>query len=74
MKTILSFEEINRRVAEIDARKADPETAHALEDDLYREFVEYVASLLDLNPYHSLAQKAQCILQTQSIEFPRWTA
>jgi hypothetical protein len=68
----MTIEEIEARVKEIDRIKDDDEAAHGRENDLYMEFIEYVATLPDL-PL-DLAVKAQWCLKTQTIDFARWCA
>ena len=62
--------EIKKRSKEIEGKRDDPEVAHDLEDLLYSDFIYYVAQ----TSTSSLQRKARLILQTQEIQFPRWTA
>lgn len=62
--------EIIRRVAEIKAERRDYEGAHAMEDQLYHDFIVYVAKTADKD----LAAKAREVLETQTIDFPRHCA
>lgn len=48
----------------------DNEQAHVVEDDLYREFVQYVAETAG----GELAEMAKEVLKTRDIEFERWYA
>ena len=45
------------------------EVAHGAEDQLYADFISYVAS-----GGEGLAEKAKLILTTQDIKFARWCA
>lgn len=40
----MSVDDVRKRVADIAAAAGDPEVAHSLEDDLYRDFVTAIAS------------------------------
>lgn len=62
--------EINDRIAYIRSSAHDPERAHSEEDSLYLDFICYVAAC-DLG---SISEKANKILSTQDIKFPRWCA
>lgn len=46
----------------------DPETAHILEDNLYKEFIEYVAN----GGTDNLVEKAKLILVSQELLTTRW--
>jgi hypothetical protein len=66
----MTLEEIQKRIDAIDAIADDDESAHSLEDQLYTDFINYVASINN----ESLAAKAKLVLSTQNIEFSRWCA
>jgi lipase chaperone LimK len=67
----MTTEEIEKRLEQIKNMAGDDESAHGAEDDLYREFIAYVASLDSLP---SLSAKAKLILTTKDINFARWCA
>lgn len=64
----MTIEEVEKRIAKIEATKHDPEAAHILEDELYVDVLKYVRSCCD-EPIFSMVTKA---LSTQFIDFPRW--
>jgi CHASE3 domain sensor protein len=66
----MTLEEIQKRVEDIRATAGDDEVAHSREDDLRKDFIEYVASLQN----ESLAAKARAVLETEKIDFYRWCA
>lgn len=65
----MTTEEIKAKLMAINADSGDPEEAHGMEDELYVDFVKYVASLDDLS---SLSEKAKLVLSSRYIRFPRW--
>ena len=65
----MTVEEIKFYVKQVEEEKDDPEIAHAIEDYLYLHFVHYVAQVST----GDLREKAKLVLQTQNVEFPRWT-
>ena len=67
-KEEMSLEYIQKTLFEI-AQK-DPETAHILEDNLYKEFIEYVAN----GGTDNLVEKAKLILVSQELLTTRWYA
>lgn len=67
-KEEMSLEYIQKTLFEI-AQK-DLETAHILEDDLYKEFIEYVAN----GGTDNLVEKAKLILVSQELLTTRWYA
>jgi hypothetical protein len=66
----MTLEEIQKRVAAIKEMAGDDESAHGAEDQLYSDFIAYVATLDN----HSLAQKAKLVLSTAELRFSRWCA
>ena len=66
----MTLDEVENRVQKIRACAGDDETAHSMEDDLYRDFIECVATST-LEHYSDMARK---ILETNKIEFARWCA
>ena len=65
---IMTKDQILKEIEEIKkvAAHDDDELAHILEEDLYEEFIEYVAKRKD-----SLGEKARLILSTGEIDFGR---
>jgi len=58
------------RVKTIEDMRDDPESARSYEDDLYEDFVRFVA---DKNK-GKLGEIAKLILETKKMDFPRWCA
>lgn len=67
---MVDLDEINIRVHDIQMVAGDPEHAHALEDDLYRDVLESFTK----NPDPNVRRKAKAALKTREINFPRWAA
>ena len=67
----MTLEEIRWRVGQIEASKRDYEKAHGMEDDLYANFIKYIASLKNC---HGLPAMAKELLKTQDISFVRYCA
>jgi len=66
----MNLEKIKEEISAIKRQAADdPETAHSLEDNLYFDFVKFVAQRKD-----KIGKFAQVILKTKRISFPRWCA
>ena len=65
-------DDVKAKVAEIEAIKTDDETAHSMEDDLYSEILQAVAS----GELKGAAAKgcAAEALKTRDIGFSRWYA
>ena len=63
--------EINAAIEKIKAKykQGDHEAAHALEDGLLVEFVEFMAKRKD-----KIGKLARLVLTTEAIPFYRWTA
>lgn len=66
----MDLEMIKERVANIKAFAEDPEKAHALEDDLYKDFVRFIV----LSGSPAQRAMARAVLETQQIKFSRWYA
>ena len=62
--------EIKKRVKQIEDCSGDYEAAHAMEDKLYFDFVEYVLVYGNDN----LREMAAAVLKTKDLNFPRYTA
>lgn len=67
----MTSEEIEKRLAHIREVVGDPEAAHSAEDQLYEDFIRYVASLEKLA---KLSAKAKLVLKANEIKFPRFCA
>lgn len=65
----MKVNEVKERIEGIKEVVYDDETAHILEDNLYHDFVEYVAQ-----EKGKAARIARLILTTDKIEFCRWCA
>jgi hypothetical protein len=65
----MTAKEIQDRIQQIKALAFDEERAHSEEDRLVHDFVAYVATL-DV----PIAKEAQMVLETYTIDFPRWCA
>jgi hypothetical protein len=67
-KEEMSLEYIQETLSEIE--EEDTETAHIIEDDLYKEFLEYIAN----GGTDNLVEKAKLILTSQELLTERWYA
>lgn len=67
----MTFDDIRGRLGNIKASIGDFEAAHGLEDNLYAEFISYVAG--DPND-DDLGEKAKLVLTSEEIDFPRYCA
>lgn len=65
----MTHDEAKRRVQDIRDMASDDESAHSAEDQLYADFVRYVAS--QEGPHRAIAEE---ILKTEKIDFSRWCA
>lgn len=65
----MTVEGIRQKVAEIRAAADDPESAHALEDELYEAVLRGIVA--GDAYYVSLCEEA---LKSKEIDFPRWCA
>lgn len=68
-KAHMTIADVVARVDEIENASGDPESAHSLEDDLWRDVLQAIA---DGAP--NAAGLAREALKTQDISFPRWCA
>lgn len=67
----MNLKEIKARIDDIREVAGDDETAHAREDELYADFIAFVAE----NPMsRGLADKAKLVLSTRDLKFERWCA
>jgi hypothetical protein len=66
----MTTEEIKKRIKRIRSMKKNPEIAHAADDQLRADFIEYVSTL----PDKDLAAKAKLVMSTDKIGFARWYA
>ena len=67
----LTMEQIRSKVKQITLKQADYEMAHGLEDELRAEFIQHVRNHPD-DP--DLGYKAQLVLATKTLDFPRYCA
>lgn len=63
----MTVEEIKARVGKIDRYKCDDESAHALEDELYLDFIKWVAAKGGVKA----STKAKEVLKASEIKFSR---
>ncbi len=67
----MTKERIKQRIAEIKRlATGDYEEAHVREDELYLEFIGFVAE----NPGVDFSEMAKLVLSVSRIEFARWCA
>jgi hypothetical protein len=64
----MTLEEIKERLQYIESISDDDEAAHGREDDLYEEFIRYVAD----NAPEPLSELAREVLKSKDITFERW--
>ncbi len=67
----MTNKQIQKRIQEIRDAAYDDEAAHAAEDNLREDFIDYVSTLTE---YPKLAKKAKLVLSTKEILFGRWYA
>lgn len=69
---------IQSRVAEIgviaEGEEVDNEEGHYLEDQLYIDFIEYIATTDNLPSISKLKLMAQEVIKAKAIRFTRWYA
>jgi len=63
--------EVANRVAEIEQSKGDDEIVHRLEDQLYRDVLQWIAD--NCGPSQE-GMVARIALKTQDVDFARWCA
>jgi hypothetical protein len=63
----MTIDDIEKRIQAIRGSAADYENAHAIEDQLHRDFIAYIAT----RSVPHLAEKAALVLTTDAIDFPR---
>lgn len=66
----MNIEEVKDRLTKIANANCDDAQAHILEDELYSDFVAFVAS----GEYAHLSDMAKLILTSKDIDFERWYA
>lgn len=71
----MTYKELNDRLEDIrilsEGKQCDTHPmAHQMEDNLYRDFISYVAELDKNLP--TLAEKAKMVLSTKEMKFSRW--
>jgi hypothetical protein len=67
---MMTLEEIEKRLTEIEDCSGDCESAHAQEDLLMEDFIKHVAEVGTAE----LAEKARAVLRSAEIKFSRWYA
>ena len=66
---VVDFDYIIEQVALIEGEKEDPESAHVISDNLWRDVLTAIA-----NGAENAAELAGAALQVDAIEYPRWYA
>jgi hypothetical protein len=67
----MTVEDIQKRIAAIDAVKNDPEIAHSAEAELFKDVLRYIAKNKDHpGPLH-YSNIARETLKVLDVEFPR---
>lgn len=64
------IEKARDAVQAIKAASFDPEAAHSMEDGVRCEFLQYVADA----KLGDISEAAKILLETEEIDFPRWSA
>ena len=64
--------EIQKRIVGMQAISDDDESAHCAEDQLYYDFVEYLAA--NGSPHAGIRKMARALIKVRDIEFARWHA
>ena len=64
----MTIVEITKKLEKIKDCRWDDETAHGLEDNLMRDFIEYIGDL----GIPDVSEKAKLVLQSTEIDFHRW--
>lgn len=67
-KQLMSMDTIQKALAEIKSRSSDEEVAHALESDLRKNFIEFIAQ----GSYGDISEMAKEVLKSSDIIFTRW--
>jgi len=72
----MTIKEIQDKVKKIEelAQANNYEDAHALEDNLYREFVNSLANFKTRPHPQVIAAQAAAVAKTQNLDFARYTA
>lgn len=66
----MDIEDVNRCLANIEREKDDPERAHDMQDDLFRDVLRAIAD----GETDNAAALALAALKVDKIEFARYTA
>jgi len=66
----MNIKEAEDKIALIKQLSGDPEAAHSEEDQLYHDFIFYIASA----HLGEVSRIANTILKTKDIKFVRWCA
>jgi hypothetical protein len=67
----MTIKDVQERIAQIKDIANDDESAHSMEDSLYRAFVAHVSKK---SKNSEIKRMARAILRTKKISFYRWTA
>jgi hypothetical protein len=67
----MNIEGIKKRISFIKENTGDYERTHSAEDDLYRDFIEYLSKT---SKNKKIKEMAELILSTQDIHFERYCA
>ena len=68
----MTIEDIQHEVLRVTYYKDDDEIAHHTEDELYENFISYIANNAPVPK--DVADMASAVLETKRIEFKRWCA
>lgn len=69
----MKLEEIKRTLEKIESISGDDEMAHSLEDDLFYDFVDDIASD-EFKSKEDIIEAAKEVYKVKTIEFCRWHA
>lgn len=62
-----------QKLSAITSKINDPEIAHSLEDDVYFEFISYIASG-KITSIEEVIEVANILKSSKELDFPRWCA
>ena len=66
----MTIDDIKTELEHIKKIASDDESAHSLEDQLHKRFIQFIAGTADEN----LAKMAREVLKSSKIQFERWCA
>lgn len=64
----MNIDSIRSEIKDIEDMSHNPEVAHEMEDDLYTDFIQFIANSSN-NEFSKLAQE---VLKAKEINFRRW--